>query len=104
MSVTTKIKPIEGKKINVKAARRRQRAVQVWTQFRASKSGLAGLVILGLVILLALLAPVIFPAEMLDVTKLDNPQNQAPRPRTFWAPTRRAAPCWRCWCGVHGFR
>lgn len=78
MSVTTKIKPIEGKKINVKAARRRQRALQVWTQFRASKSGLAGLVILGLVILLALLAPVIFPAEMLDVTKLDNPQNQAP--------------------------
>lgn len=78
MSVTTKIKPLEGDKINVKAARRKQRAVEVWKQFSSNSAGIIGLSILGVVILLALLAPVIFPAEMLDVTKLDNPQNQAP--------------------------
>lgn len=78
MSMTSKIKPLTDDKINVKAARRKQRAKDVWNQFRKNKTGLIGLTVLGLVIILAILAPVIFPADMLDVTKLDNAQNEPP--------------------------
>ncbi|MFC4223259.1 ABC transporter permease [Lysinibacter cavernae] len=66
------------RKVNVAAARRRQRAAEVWREFRSHRSGLIGLVILLIVIALAVLAPILFPAELLDVTKLDNPQNAPP--------------------------
>ncbi|WGM20447.1 ABC transporter permease [Paenarthrobacter sp. OM7] len=78
MSVTTRTRPKAGKTINVAAARRRQRANQVWDQFRGNTSGLIGLIILTAVILMAVTAPLIFPAAMLDVTQIDNPQNQPP--------------------------
>lgn len=63
---------------DVAAARRRARLAEVWREFRGHRSGLIGLVILLAVIALALLAPVLFPAELLDVTKLDNAQNAPP--------------------------
>jgi peptide/nickel transport system permease protein len=52
---------------------------QVWREFRRSRSGVAGLVILLVVVALALLAPVIAPDRLLDVTQLlDNPINHPP--------------------------
>ena len=60
------------------AARRRARAVEVWHEFRRSRSGLFGLGFLVLVVLLALLAPVIAPHRLLDVTQIDNPINHPP--------------------------
>lgn len=59
-------------------ARRRARAAEVWREFRAQRSGMLGLLVLALVIVLALAAPVLFPAESLDVTKLSNPANHPP--------------------------
>jgi peptide/nickel transport system permease protein len=46
--------------------------------FRSSPSGLAGLAVLLLVVALAVLAPVLAPAHLLDVTRLDNPVNAPP--------------------------
>ncbi|WP_338016644.1 ABC transporter permease [Segeticoccus rhizosphaerae] len=64
---------------NVTSARRRARMAQVWREFRRSRSGVAGLVILLVVVALALLAPVIAPDRLLDVTQLlDNPINHPP--------------------------
>jgi peptide/nickel transport system permease protein len=60
------------------AARRRAKAVQVWREFRTSRSGVVGLSFLGLIVLLAVLAPVIAPARLLDVTQIDNPINHPP--------------------------
>jgi peptide/nickel transport system permease protein len=51
---------------------------EVWAGLRASPSGMTGLVVLVVVIALALLAPVIAPARLLDVTQLDNPVNHPP--------------------------
>ncbi|WP_244302948.1 ABC transporter permease [Leucobacter coleopterorum] len=63
---------------NVAAARRRARLKEVWREFATHRSGVVGLVILTAVIALAVFAPVLFPAETLDVTKLSNAQNQPP--------------------------
>jgi peptide/nickel transport system permease protein len=52
--------------------------VQVWREFRTSRSGVVGLSFLGLIVLLAVLAPVIAPARLLDVTQIDNPINHPP--------------------------
>ena len=41
----------------------------VWREFRASRSGLFGLAVLVVVVLLEVLAPVIAPARLLDVKK-----------------------------------
>jgi peptide/nickel transport system permease protein len=60
------------------AARRRARAAQVWREFRTSGSGVVGLALLGLIVLLAVLAPLIAPARLLDVTQIDNPINHPP--------------------------
>ncbi len=60
------------------AARRRARAAQVWREFRTSRSGVVGLALLGLIVLLAVLAPLIAPARLLDVTQIDNPINHPP--------------------------
>lgn len=65
-------------KVNVAAARRRQRAGEVWREFCATRSGLIGLIVLVVVIALALLAPILAPAETLDVTKLTSGQNEPP--------------------------
>jgi peptide/nickel transport system permease protein len=60
------------------AARRRARAVQVWREFRSSRSGVVGVSLLGLIVVLAVLAPLVAPARLLDVTQIDNPINHAP--------------------------
>lgn len=63
---------------NVAAARRRAQAADLWRQMVRSRSGLVGLIILVVVFALALLAPVIAPDRLLDVTQLNNPINHAP--------------------------
>lgn len=66
------------KTVNVAAARRMQRAKEVWKEFAATRSGLIGLIFLLLVVVIALLAPVLAPPETLDVTRISAPQNQSP--------------------------
>jgi peptide/nickel transport system permease protein len=63
---------------SVRGQRRRQRAAQAWNEFRRHRSGMIGLVVLIVVILLAIFAPLIAPAELLDVTKVTAGQNQPP--------------------------
>lgn len=60
------------------AARRRRAWARGGRVFRSSPSGLAGLAVLLLVVALAVLAPVLAPAHLLDVTRLDNPVNAPP--------------------------
>jgi peptide/nickel transport system permease protein len=63
---------------SVAAARRVQRAREVWAEFAANRAGLIGLVLLAAVILLAFLAPVLAPEETLNVTRITAAQNEAP--------------------------
>lgn len=60
------------------AARRRAAAARMWRDFRTSRSGLVGLGVLVVTVLLALLAPVLAPERLLDVTQIDNPINHPP--------------------------
>lgn len=69
---------IPARTVNVAAARRRQRAGEVWREFCGNRSGLIGLVILLVVFALALLAPVLAPVHTLDVTKITAGQNEPP--------------------------
>ncbi|KGJ79090.1 ABC transporter permease [Cryobacterium roopkundense] len=64
--------------MNVAAARRRQRAREVWKEFAENRAGLVGLVVLLAVILLAVLAPLLAPQSTLDVTQITAPQNDPP--------------------------
>ncbi|MDQ0614127.1 peptide/nickel transport system permease protein [Microbacterium sp. W4I4] len=60
-------------------ARRRKAAGDFCREFSHSRAGMVGLVFLAVVIVLAILAPVIAPASMLDVTKLlDSPRFAPP--------------------------
>lgn len=59
-------------------ARRGAAAAEGWRQFRSNRAGLAGLVVLLAVVVLALLAPVLAPESTLDVTRLDSLQNEPP--------------------------
>ncbi|NJC21554.1 peptide/nickel transport system permease protein [Arthrobacter pigmenti] len=68
----------QGKRINVAAARRRQRAVEVWKEFASNRAGLTGLIILIFVIALAALIPLFAPPSVLDVTQVTSPQNDPP--------------------------
>jgi peptide/nickel transport system permease protein len=63
---------------SVARQRRRQRAAEVWAEFRRHRSGMIGLIVLLVVILLAVFAPLIAPAGLLDVTKVTAGQNQPP--------------------------
>lgn len=70
----------------VARARRTASAARLWRDFRAQRGGLLGLGVLGLFVLLALLAPVLFSADELEVTRatggvLDPPDGQ------FWLGT-----------------
>ena len=60
------------------AARRRAAALQVWREFVGTRSGVVGLVLLLVVIAIAVLAPVLVPAESLDVTQITAPTNHPP--------------------------
>ncbi|WP_051973162.1 ABC transporter permease [Cryobacterium sp. MLB-32] len=75
MSDQTRTRP---RTVNVAAARRRQRAGEVWKEFASNRSGLVGLVVLLAVIALAVLAPLLAPASTLDVTQITAPQNDPP--------------------------
>lgn len=58
---------------------RRRRAVgQFWREFAQHRAGLAGLIFLIAIALIAILAPVIAPAHMLDVTQLTGQPKFAP--------------------------
>jgi len=63
---------------SIAAARRRDRLAEVWKEFSRNRGGLIGLGILIVVILLSILAPLLAPASLLDVTKVDGLPNQAP--------------------------
>ena len=63
---------------SVASARRRARFREVTKEFASHRSGVIGLVILATVLLLAVIAPLIAPRELLDVTKVTGAPNQAP--------------------------
>src|SRR5690606_27378668 len=52
------------------ADRRRQQAAEAWTEFAHTRSGPIGAALLLAVFLLAVLTPVLVPAETLDVTRI----------------------------------
>lgn len=60
------------------AERRWARVGEVWREFLDTRSGPVGAVLLLLVIMLALLAPVLAPAESLDVTRITADGNESP--------------------------
>ena len=60
------------------AERRRTQLATLVRDFAADRSGLVGLGLLLLVILLALLTPLLVPIETLDVTRLTSGQNEPP--------------------------
>jgi peptide/nickel transport system permease protein len=74
--------------------------------YAASRSGMAGLVILGLFALVALLAPVLFPADMLDITKTVQNETLEPPSGEFWLGTDEGGTLdlWQCWPGPPGRR
>lgn len=49
-----------------------------WSDFRSQPMGLIGLAMLTLCVLAALLAPIMFPEDMLNVSKTNNPVNLPP--------------------------
>lgn len=63
---------------SVAAARRRARLSEVVREFSRHRSGTIGLAVLLLVIVLAVIAPLLAPAETLDVTRITAGQNQPP--------------------------
>ncbi|WP_114559547.1 ABC transporter permease [Desertihabitans aurantiacus] len=64
--------------VSVVRARRRARAAGLWREFVATRSGLIGLLVLAVVIVLALLAPLLVPIETLDVTRVTAGINEPP--------------------------
>lgn len=68
--------------------RRRRRAARsrAWRQFRQNRAGMAGLLVLTFFVLVALLAPLIAPAEGLQVTQATGGVLEAPS-REFWLGT-----------------
>ena len=65
-------------------ARRRRAFGRTWTDYRRSREGLAGLVVLGIFVAVAILAPVLVdPANLKVVNTTDNPQ---------WAPPSEVGP------------
>jgi peptide/nickel transport system permease protein len=58
--------------------RRKAATAATWREFAASRSGLAGLIALGVIVVLALLAPVLSDQSGLDVTKVTAPPWRSP--------------------------
>ncbi|WNV86612.1 ABC transporter permease [Umezawaea sp. Da 62-37] len=63
--------------------RRRTAVASTWRQFTRNRGGLAGLVVLGVVVVLALLAPLVTDATGLDVTRATGQRWQTPSAE-FW--------------------
>ncbi|WP_026930392.1 ABC transporter permease [Glycomyces tenuis] len=53
----------------VRRARRRRAVARAWRDYRAQRSGMVGLVVLGAIVLLALAAPLLIDASALSVTQ-----------------------------------
>ena len=62
------------------AARRRAAARTSGGSSSRTRSGVVGLVLLVVIIAIAILAPVLVPAESLDVTQITAPTNHPPMP------------------------
>ena len=69
-------------------ARRRRRAgrARAWRRFRASRTGMLGLAVLAFFVAVALLAPILAPAEGLEVTHATGGVLEPPS-REFWLGT-----------------
>jgi peptide/nickel transport system permease protein len=79
MSTTQQARPVgQLTTRQVAGRRRRAAAAKLWREFRASASGMSGLIFLAVVILLAILAPIIADRSMLDVTQLTDQPRFAP--------------------------
>jgi peptide/nickel transport system permease protein len=63
---------------NIVRQRRRAAIGSTWREFTRDRGGLAGLIVLGVIIVLALLAPFVTDASGLDVTRATARQWQAP--------------------------
>jgi len=63
---------------SVAAQRRRAGLGRFWSDFRSDAAGMAGLGILGLFVLVAVLAPILIPEDALDVTKADGQRFSPP--------------------------
>jgi peptide/nickel transport system permease protein len=66
--------------------RRRAAAGRAWRHFRANRAGMGGLVVLVFFVAVALLAPILAPAEGLEVTKATGGVLEPPS-REFWLGT-----------------
>ncbi|HEY9291616.1 MAG TPA: ABC transporter permease [Microlunatus sp.] len=76
-------------------ARRLSAAADFWRQFRANPSGMAGAIFLVVVIVIALIAPLIAPSWMLDVTKLlDQPRFAPPSPEHLLGTDHQGREIW----------
>ncbi|MGA1701847.1 MAG: ABC transporter permease [Candidatus Nanopelagicales bacterium] len=61
------------------ATQRRKAALgRFWGEFRRDRGGMTGLVVLGIFIAVAVLAPILIPADALDVTKADGERFDPP--------------------------
>lgn len=60
------------------AQQRREKMRANWGEFASNRGGLVGLVLLGLIVLLALLAPVLVPESTLNVILVTAPPNSPP--------------------------
>ena len=58
--------------------RRRQKMRENWSVFASNRAGLAGAIVLLIIIVLAVLAPVLVPADQLEVTKITAGLNEPP--------------------------
>lgn len=64
--------------MSVATQRRRMALGRFWTAFRHDRAGMTGLVILGIFIATAILAPILIPDDALDVTKADGGRFEPP--------------------------
>ncbi|GAB3662095.1 ABC transporter permease [Glycomyces tarimensis] len=59
-------------------ARRRQAAARVWRDYRSQRSGMVGLVLLGIIVLLAVTAPLLIDESQLSVTQATGGRMEPP--------------------------
>jgi peptide/nickel transport system permease protein len=64
--------------MSVATQRRRGAVARFWGQFRRDRAGMAGLAILAFFVLVAIFAPILIPAEALDVTKATGDRFDSP--------------------------
>lgn len=70
----------------VKWARRRRSMAGVWRDYRAQRSGMAGLIMLGVIVLIAVAAPLLIDPSALSVTKATGGRMEPPNAE-FWLGT-----------------